>query len=112
MITMTVFEYSIVYLGSIDSDKHVVKLHDLLSGGFSLLASELEVFGHFKCLKGLDNCNLRISTCSMLIPLLISIGMVKIRSGVFSATSSMSIPPSGDPTMTGPLNSRSIRTAR
>ena len=51
-------------------------------------------------------------TWSILIPAVMSIGIVKMRSGVFSATSSMSIPPSGEPTMTGPLNARSIKTAK
>ena len=37
---------------------------------------------------------------------------VKMASGVLAATSSMSTPPCGDPTMTGPLCSRSSRIAK
>ena len=37
---------------------------------------------------------------------------LKIFSGEASATSSMSTPPSGLPTMTGPSDSRSIRMAK
>ena len=39
------------YLGSIDSDEHVVKLDDLLGGSVCFLASELEVLGHFQSLE-------------------------------------------------------------
>lgn len=39
------------YLGSIDSDEHVVKLDDLLGSGVGLLARELEVLGHFQGLE-------------------------------------------------------------
>uniref|UniRef100_A0A6B0U143 Uncharacterized protein n=1 Tax=Ixodes ricinus TaxID=34613 RepID=A0A6B0U143_IXORI len=40
------------------------------------------------------------------------IGSLKMSWGVFSATSSMSTPPAGLATMTGPLKLRSIRMAR
>ena len=44
-----------------------------------------------------------------LTPALMSTGIFLILSGVFSATSSMSTPPSGLAMMTGPLLSLSIR---